>query len=89
MSTNYYDKLCDKLINLRQRKMLLAEYVYAKFWWVKNNESNSRKPLTNSYKIQSWIKIFNQAGVAALAIIQLGTCFSSCIRHGRVRAIFI
>ena len=27
MSTNYYDKLCDKLINLRQRNMLLIEYM--------------------------------------------------------------
>ena len=27
MFTNYYDKLCDKLINLRQRNMLLIEYM--------------------------------------------------------------
>ena len=28
MPTNYYDKLCDQLINLRQNNMFVAEYMH-------------------------------------------------------------
>ena len=54
MPINYYDKLCDQLINLRQNNMPVVEYMQ-KFDKLKTR-SHSRRPSTNIYKIQSSIK---------------------------------